>query len=89
MQNDLIIPHDRLKHYTLSLPISAHNIINDMYEVEVRISAKVLDMAEDAIVQAVIEEARSAGITDLYLMDKKFVLDALVEKMKRERGLCE
>ena len=49
--------------------------------------AYVIDMADKAIADAVLAEARTAGITNLYLLDRKFVLDALREKIERERDV--
>lgn len=80
---------NKFVHRTLSQPISAFDAINQMYQVEAKVAAQVIDMSEDAIVQAVINAAKEEGVTDLYLMDKKFVLDALIEKMQRERGAYE
>lgn len=48
------------------------------------IKAQVVDMADKAIVDAVVKAAQEAGITTLYLMDKTFVLDAIREKMERK-----
>ena len=48
------------------------------------IMAQVADVTDQAIYNAIIKEAQDAGVTDLYLMDKKFVLDALREKLERE-----
>lgn len=49
------------------------------------VDAKTLDLQESAIVQACIDAAREAGIHELILMDKQFVLEALVEKIEREK----
>ena len=48
------------------------------------IAAQVADMADQAICSAIISAAKDAGVTDLYLMDKTFVLEALQEKAERE-----
>lgn len=77
---------NKFAHRTLSQPISAFDAINQMYQVEVKVAAQVIDMSEDAIVQAVINAAKEEGITELYLMDRKFVIEALVEKANRERN---
>lgn len=79
----------KLRHYVLNMPLHSHDIINQTYNIEAKIAAKIVDLAEEAVVQAVLDEARAAGITDLYLMDKKFVIEALKEKFKRERELHE
>ena len=49
------------------------------------VDAKTLDLQESAIVQACIDAAREAGIHELIVMDKQFVLEALWEKIKREK----
>lgn len=54
-----------------------------------RIYAEVVDMKEDAIVHAVISDAMECGVTDLYLLDKNFVINALttaIEAWNRRAG---
>lgn len=51
----------------------------------VTIAAKIADLTEEAVYQEIIRTATAAGITDLYLMDKTFVLEALKEKLEREK----
>lgn len=46
--------------------------------------AKLTDMKNEAIVQECIKAANEAGITDLFLLDKKFIVDAIREKLERE-----
>lgn len=41
-------------------------------------------MLDDELMNSVINLAKENGITDLVVLDKKFVLDALREKMERE-----
>ena len=48
------------------------------------IVARVIDMRDQAIYNEIIKTAREAGIDELILMDKQFVLDALREKLERE-----
>lgn len=48
------------------------------------IAVQLIDMQDRAIYNEVIRAAGEAGIDDLYLMDKQFVLDALREKLERE-----
>ena len=48
------------------------------------ISAVVADMTDKAIVQAALQYAKEAGITDLYMMDKQFLADAIREKLERK-----
>ena len=77
--------NEKFRHYVLRQPFHTEDIINQTYTIEMEICAKVVDLAEDACVEAAIKAAMEAGITDLYLMDKQFVIDALVEKLQRER----
>lgn len=72
------------RHYVLNHPMSTHDVVNQTYNIEAVIQTKILNLAEESVVQAVVEEARLEGVTDLYLLDKKFVIEALIEKMERE-----
>lgn len=45
--------------------------------------AKVVDTHDQAIVNAVIEEARNLGMTTLYLIDRDFVVRAFDNEFKR------
>lgn len=47
--------------------------------------AVIIDAADEAIANAVIQEAIADGVAELYLLDRKFVLDALREKIEREK----
>ena len=47
--------------------------------------AELIDMQDRAIVDAVIRAAEDEKITQLLLLDKRFVLDAIREKMERMR----
>ena len=48
------------------------------------ICVQVADMLDNDIMDCIIDLAKENGITDLVVLDKKFVLDALREKMERE-----
>ena len=76
---------NRFVRRTLNQPFHAYDVIHDTYRMEVKVAAQVIDMTEDAIVQAVMNAAQEEGVTDLYLMDKRFVIEALVEKANREK----
>lgn len=45
--------------------------------------AQVVDMQDQCIVDAIIEAAKEAGITYLYLIDRKFIIEAIQEKFER------
>ena len=67
----------------LIIPKSLHyGQIENPYEVS-KISAVVADMTDQAIYEAIITYAKNEGVTDLYLMDKQFVMDAIKEKLER------
>lgn len=52
-------------------------------EVVESICAKVVDLREKAIVNAVVDAARDSGITELILMDKGFILRAIKNELKK------
>ena len=58
----------------------------DVYErtVTFHYAAEVCDLADDAIRDAVVDAARKAGITELYLLDKKFILEAIRDKLREK-----
>ncbi len=58
----------------------------DNFEIKFDVRAVVTDTTDEAIASAVIQEAIADGVAELYLLDKKFVLDALREKIEREKG---
>ena len=49
-----------------------------------KIAAVVGDTADKAIVEAIIAAARAEEVTDLYMIDKKFIFDAIREKQELE-----
>lgn len=59
----------------------------DLFERNTKFQAKMIDMADEAIYSAIIEEAKEAGITDLFLIDREFVLTALTNEMERRVGM--
>lgn len=72
------------QHYDLHLmqPDKA-DLLGHRYRVAT-IAAQVADMADTAIIEAIIHAAADAGITDLYLIDKTFIREAIQEKLDRE-----
>lgn len=54
------------------------------FTVTERICAELVDVRNEAIVAACIRAAREAGITQLYLLDKRFICEAIREKIERE-----
>ena len=49
-----------------------------------RTMARVIDIRDQVVYEAVIRAACEAGIDNVYLMDKQFVFDALREKLERD-----
>lgn len=76
---------EKLIHYEIPRNQIHIDIYSHMAEYRAKVAAVVEDTAEQAIVQAIIAAARAEGVTDLYLMDKTFILDALREKQEREK----
>lgn len=72
-------------HCDLKPDMMRYDLEDNIMKYVARIQAKVVDLHEAAIVDAVIAEAKAAGITDLYLLDRDFVIEALTEKMMFER----
>ena len=59
---------------------------SNSFSVTQKFAVRVIEMHDEAIYNAVVEAAREAGINQLHLLDKKFVLEALREKVEREKG---
>lgn len=49
-----------------------------------RVLAHYIDMADSAVIAACIDCAKAEGFTELYLMDRRFVTEALKEKLEHE-----
>ena len=76
-------------HYNLEMTPDI-NIGDGMYSIQRKILAKCVDMADDAIVKAVIEVAKENCISDLYLLDKTFVVNALTKAINEyNEGRCQ
>ena len=57
--------------------------VNDM-TVTFHFAAEVCDLADNAIRDAVVDAAQKAGITELYLLDKQFILEAIRDKLREK-----
>lgn len=53
-------------------------------DINKKIAAVVEDAADVTIVAAVLAAARAEEVTDLFLIDKTFIMDAIREKQERE-----
>lgn len=77
------IKMEPIKHYSFDIRFSQMEIndASSACKITAKIAAQVVDIAEEAIVEACVTAAREAGIHELYLLDRKFVIDALIEKI--------
>lgn len=67
-----------LQHYSIPQ-------LTEYFEEPVKkIMAATIEMTDNLIVQAITQAAKEDGVTDLYLIDKKFAADAIREKMERD-----
>lgn len=72
--------HKEMQSFCLNNPVVD---VNEM-TVTFHFAAEVCDMADNAIRDAVVDAARKAGITELYLMDKTFILEAIRDKLREK-----
>lgn len=73
---------NRLMHYIF--PDEQIQLDGTIAKLTQKIAAVVEDTTDKAIVEAILAAARAEGVTDLYLIDKTFILDAIREKRERE-----
>lgn len=57
-----------------------------VYTIKSKIVAEVANALDSEIVNAIVRAAQEAGVTDLILIDKEFILSAIQHEMER-RGL--
>lgn len=70
-------------HYHLEKPL---DFVDGPFNIIQSVQAQVVDMTDRLIMEAIINEARQNGIDELYIMDKKFILEAITEKLERMKG---
>ena len=62
---------------------------NGVLSMRHKIYAECVDMKDEAILGAIVRAAQEAGVTEMFLLDKQFVLDALavaIEAWHRKEG---
>lgn len=59
---------------------------NSLYKIACSIHAQVIDTTDQAMVDACIKFAQAAEMTDIYLLDRDLVKEALLEKAARLRN---
>lgn len=84
-RNKSPMQHIQLKPVDIAARIHSDTSNEEFQHITHRMAVQIIDMREKALVDAVIACARENGVNDIWLLDKKFVLDALREKMERDR----
>ena len=74
-------------------PFEHHNLrqpqfeeVDGVYKYCEKIYAECINLADEAIYRAVIKAAMDAGVTQIYLLDKQFVVDALTAALEKWRA---
>lgn len=77
-----------LKHIHLDGPLMAQALEceSPIYQITRKIHAEVLDMTDKTIVETVMRTAKECGVTDLYLIDKEFIVTAIKNELERRKG---
>lgn len=81
--NETLFRHIDMTPYS---DVLRHSAID--YDIMGLIRKAAVRMAEDFdafLADGILEELKKEGYTDLYLVDRKFVIDAIKEKVERER----
>jgi hypothetical protein len=68
-----------IKHYQLAQP----KFDESTFRITADMVVKMADFADNAIVDAIIDEAKKSGLTDAYLIDKKYIIAALSDYAAR------
>lgn len=55
-----------------------------IYQITNKMAVIAADAMDNAILDEIIRTAKAEGITDLIVLDKKFIVEAIREKMERE-----
>lgn len=57
-----------------------------IYRITRNLMAQVVDTTDEVIVKAIIDYAREAGVTDLFLIDKEFIMSAINRELHYRRA---
>ncbi len=71
------------EHFNLNSP--QINEVDGVYKISEKIYAECVDLADEAIFRAVIRAAKESGVTQIYLLDKQFVVTALSDALEKWR----
>lgn len=67
-------------------PVIDPESLNPVYQMEKTLVAKVVEGLDTAIANAIFAAAQEESIDEVYLLDRKFCLDAIREKIERMTG---
>ena len=67
----------------LQQPVELDNTQNWVYNITEKYVAEIVNAEEDCYVRAVIRAAKEAGVTTLDLIDKEFVVSAIIHEQER------
>lgn len=67
----------------IKFPTQTTDFSADLPKIEFKILAQVMDICDKVIYDAVVDFAKEAGISDLYLLDREFVRTALINEAER------
>lgn len=70
----------RIDHYDFA---SINPVVNTN-DLVYKFAAEVIDMQNEKIVEAIRDAARQAGISELVLIDKDFIIRAIQHELERE-----
>lgn len=77
-----------LKHFCLNSINPTMSLADPpVLEITRKMQAELVDALDDVILYTIFQGAKEAGITDLYLIDKEFIISA-IQHEKERRGLC-
>lgn len=91
---DLYLPKSKFGIEKINIPPMVRfefpeNVTFDINTITRRMYVEFVEQMEEELVTAIAAMVRAAGATDLYILEKKFVLDALREKMERDALMKE
>lgn len=79
------LQHFKFKSNLMKLDITDLDDGGAIYSITSKIAAGITDTTDKTIMDAIVRAAEENGVSDLYILDKQFVFDAIREKMERER----
>lgn len=78
-----------MQHFRLDAefdPLEVTYMDRTIMEYVRKAAVKLVEDFDNMIADGIIQELKREGCTDLYVLDRKFILDAISEKLARERG---